>query len=74
MSIVRTTGTLGRPVRPGLAIEVVALTGTGAMHLCLPQGVAGRLELNENGLSEPDQGATRLVFASCHDVVGSSSL
>lgn len=44
MNIARTTVTLGNPARPGLAIEVVALAGTGATHLCLPAGVARRLE------------------------------
>lgn len=48
MGIAHTALTLANPVRPELAaIEVNALAGTGAMHLCLPEHVAIQLELAE---------------------------
>ncbi|MCM2306381.1 MAG: clan AA aspartic protease [Sulfuritalea sp.] len=48
MGIAHTALTLANPVRPELAaIEVKALAGTGAMHLCLPEHVAIQLELAE---------------------------
>ena len=46
MGLVMGTLLLTNPRRPELpAVEVTALADTGAVHLCIPEGVRARLEL-----------------------------
>lgn len=47
MGLVMHTLLLKNPRRPELAaVEVVALADTGAVHLCIPEAIRARLELD----------------------------
>jgi len=52
MGLVRTTVKLFNARRPERVVEVRALVGTGAVHLCLPPAVAAALGLEQLELRE----------------------
>jgi clan AA aspartic protease len=61
MGLVRTKISLGNPKRSDLApIEVDALVGTGALHLCIPAHIAIQLQLEKREVTVAD-GSKHLV-------------